>query len=31
MRRTAKSNRTTLDRMVCRLVPIPPEADNHVL
>jgi hypothetical protein len=31
MKRTAKSNRTTLDRLVCRLVPIPPEADNHVL
>jgi hypothetical protein len=31
IRRTAKSNRTTLDRLVCRLVPIPPEADNHVL
>jgi hypothetical protein len=31
MKRTAKSNRTTLDRMVCRLVPIPPEADNHML
>jgi len=31
MRRTAKSNRTTLDRLVCRLVPIPPEADNHML
>jgi hypothetical protein len=31
MKRTAKSNRTTLDRMVCRLVPVPPEADNHML
>ena len=31
MRRTAKSNRTTLDRLVCRLVPIPPEADNPYL
>ena len=31
MKRTAKSNRTTLDRLVCRLVPVPPEADNHML
>jgi hypothetical protein len=31
MRRTAKSNRTTLDRLVCRLVPVPPEPENHVL
>jgi hypothetical protein len=31
MKRTAKSNRTSLDRLVCRLVPIPPEADNHYL
>ena len=31
MRRTAKSNRTTLDRLVCRLVPVPPEPDNHFL
>lgn len=31
MKRTAKANRTTLDRLVCRLVPVPPEADNHYL
>jgi hypothetical protein len=31
LKHTAKANRTTLDRLVCRLVPIPPEADNHVL
>jgi hypothetical protein len=31
MKRTAKSNRTTLDRLVCRLVPVPPEPDNHML
>ena len=31
MKRTAKSNRTTLDRMVCRLVPVPPEPENSYL
>jgi hypothetical protein len=31
MKRTAKINRTTLDRLVCRLVPVPPEPDNHML
>jgi hypothetical protein len=31
MKRTAKSNRTTLDRLVCRLVPVPPEPDNPYL
>jgi hypothetical protein len=31
IKRTAKSNRTSLDRLVCRLVPVPPEADNHYL
>ena len=31
MKRTAKSNRTSLDRLVCRLVPIPPEPENPYL
>jgi hypothetical protein len=31
MKHTAKANRTTLDRLVCRLVPVPPEPDNHYL
>lgn len=31
MKHTAKANRTTLDRLVCRLVPVPPEPDNPYL
>ncbi len=31
MKHTAKANRTTLDRLVCRLVPVPPEPDNSYL
>ena len=31
IKRTAKRDRTSLDRLVCRLVPVPPEAENHYL
>lgn len=31
LKHTAKANRTTLDRLVCRLVPVPPEPDNPYL
>ena len=31
MKHPAKANRTTLDRLVCRLVPVPPEPDNPYL
>ena len=31
MKRTAKRDRTSLDRLVCRLVPVPPEAENPYL
>ena len=31
IKRTAKRDKISLDRLVCRLVPIPPEFDNHML
>ena len=31
IKRTAKRDKISLDRLVCRLVPIPPEFDNHYL
>jgi hypothetical protein len=31
IKHTAKSNKISLDRLVCRLVPIPPEPDNPYL
>lgn len=31
MRRSAKANRTSLDRLVCRLIPLPPEPELPVL